>query len=39
MYELMVSVMQGLFKVDEDNWHVTCEKLKKGYALFHIEFG
>ena len=35
----MVSVLQGLFKLDESNWLVTCEKLKKEYALFHIEFG
>ena len=27
-YELKVSVEQELFKVDEGNWLVTCEKLK-----------
>ena len=38
IYELTVSVVQGLFKVCEGNWLVTCEKFKKEYAPFHIEF-
>ena len=37
LYELKVSVEQILFKVDESNWLVTCEKLKKEYASFHTE--
>ena len=38
-YEVMVSVVQGTSKVDEGNLLVTSEKLKREYALFHIEFG
>ena len=38
-YELNISVVQGLFKLDEGNWLVTCEKLKKEYASFLTEFG
>ena len=38
-YDLKVSVVQGLFKVDEGNWLITYEKLRKDYASFHTEFG
>ena len=36
-YELKVSVEQGLFKVDEGNWLVTCKKLK-GYLHYKTIF-
>ena len=39
LHELKVSFAQRLLKVDEGNWLVTCEKLKKDYASFHTEFG
>ena len=34
MHELMFSVVEGSFKVDESNWLVTCIKLKK--SMIHI---
>ena len=38
-FSRLVSVVQGIFKVDEGTWLVTCEKFRKEYASFHIEFG
>ena len=39
IYDLMVSVAQGLFKVDKGNWLAILEKLKEEYTSSHIEFG
>lgn len=36
MYELMVSVLQGLFKADEGNWLVTCKKSKSECASYRV---
>ena len=39
MYHLKVSVIKWSLKENESNWLIRCEKLKKEFASFHVQFG